>query len=142
LVWKPEIDLTVGIKRQSEIMNILRNYCKEENIAIGIGYIEREGNKLYSSYLVIDKNGNDIINYRRISSGWRIKNVDTKIYKEGTKFYIFKFMGYKMFIRLCGDFWTDDVIEKIPKDNIDIVLWPVFVSWDNKKWEHLNLVNI
>jgi len=133
LVWKPEIDLAVGIKRQSEKMDMLRNCCKEGNIAIGIGYIEREENKLYSSYLVIDKNGNDIVNYRRISSGWRIENVDIKTYKEGTEFSIFKFMGYKMTIGLCGDFWTDNIIENFSRDRIEIVLWPVFVSWNNKK---------
>ena len=133
LVWKPEIDLATGIKRQSQIMNILRNCCKEKNMAVGIGYIEREENKLYSSYLVIDKNGNEIANYRRMSSGWRIENVDTNIYKEGTEFCIFEFMGYKMTIGLCGDFWTDEIVKKLPKDSIDIVLWPVFVSSDNKK---------
>jgi predicted amidohydrolase len=133
LVWKPEIDLAVGIARQSEIMDKLRNCCKEENIAIGIGYIEREENKLYSSYLVIDKDGNDIANYRRISNGWRIENVDSKTYKEGTEFSIFEFMGYKMTVGLCGDFWTDEIIKKFPKHNIDIALWPVFVSRDNKK---------
>ena len=133
LVWKPENDLAVGIKRRSEIMDKLRNCCNEENIAIGIGYIEREENKLYSSYLVIDKNGNDIANYRRISIGWRKDDVDIKIYKEGTEFYIFEFMGYKMTIGLCGNFWTDEIIDKFPRDNIEIVLWPVFVSWNNKK---------
>jgi len=133
LVWKPEIDLAVGIKRQSKTMDTLRNCCKEENIAVGIGYIELEENKLYSSYLVIDKNGNDIANYRRISSGWRIENADIKTYKEGTEFSIFEFMGCKMTVGLCGDFWRDEIIKIFPKDNIDIVLWAVFVSWDNKK---------
>jgi N-carbamoylputrescine amidase len=133
LVWKPEIDLAIGIKRQSERMNVLRNCCKQKNIALGIGYIEREDNKLYSSYLVIDKNGNDIANYRRMSTGWRIENADIKTYKEGTEFCTFEFMGYKMTVGLCGDFWTNEIIKKILKDNIDIVLWPVFVSWDNKK---------
>jgi len=114
LVWKPEIDLAVGISRQSELMDILRNCCKEENIAIGIGYIECEKNKIYSSYLVIDKNGNDMANYRRISSGWKIENVDIKTYKEGTEFSIFEFVGYKMTVGLCGDFWTNDIIDKFP----------------------------
>jgi N-carbamoylputrescine amidase len=49
LAWKPDIDLAVGIERQSKTMNILRNCCKEENIAIGIGYIEREDSKLLTN---------------------------------------------------------------------------------------------
>jgi N-carbamoylputrescine amidase len=136
LLWRPEEDLPVGIENGSEKMNILRKYCKEENIALGMGYIEREKNNLYSSYLVIDKSGNDLTNYRRISTGWRIRNSDENVYKEGKFFYIFEFMGYKMTIGLCGDFWTNDVIEKMPKE-IDIVLWPVFVDIDKKQWESL-----
>jgi N-carbamoylputrescine amidase len=134
LVWKPEEDLLVGIENKSEKMNILRRYCKEENMAIGMGYIEREKYYLYSSYLVIGKRGNDLTNYRRISRGWRAKRSDDNVYKEGENFYIFEFMGYKMTVGLCGDFWTDDVIKKLPK-NIDAVLWPVFVDIDKNQWE-------
>jgi N-carbamoylputrescine amidase len=115
LVWKPEEDLLVGIENKSEKMNILCKYCKEEKMAIGMGYIEREENNLYSSYLVIDKNENNLINYRRISRGWRTKNSDSNVYKEGEYFHIFEFMGYKMTVGLCGDFWTDDVIKNFQR---------------------------
>ena len=134
LIWKPEDDLRMGLEKGSETMNILRIYCKEKSIALGMGYIEREGNSLYSSYLVIDKNGNDLINYRRISRGWRIKNSDNEIYREGIEFYIFEFMEHKMTVGLCGDFWTDEVIKKLPKE-IDLVLWPVFVDIGRIQWE-------
>ena len=134
LTWKPDEDLMVGIERKSKIMDMLRSCCNKENMAIGIGYIEREEKKLYSSYLVIDKDGKDLMNYRRISRGWRTKNSDNSTYMEGTSFSVFDFMGYKMTAGLCGDFWTDEVIKKLPKD-IDTVLWPVFVHWNKSQWE-------
>jgi N-carbamoylputrescine amidase len=134
LAWNPEKDLKVGIERNSEIMNILRRRCKEQNIAMGIGYIERDGGKLYSSYLVLDKSGEDLINYRRISRGWRIKNADAEVYREGTEYFVFDFTGHKMTAGLCGDFWTDEAIEKLPKD-VDMVLWPVFVDYNRLDWE-------
>jgi N-carbamoylputrescine amidase len=134
LVWKPEKDMAVGIEKKSETMNILRRHCEEENIALGMGYIEREKDKLYSSYLIIDKLGNDLVNYRRISKGWRVKRSDNEVYLEGTDFYVFEFMGHRMTIGLCGDFWAEEVLKKIPKD-IDAVLWPVFVDIDKKQWE-------
>jgi predicted amidohydrolase len=136
LVWRPEDDLLVGIENGSEKMNILRKYCKEENMAIGMGYIEREGNSLYSSYLIVDKNGSDLANYRRISKGWKVKNSDSNVYKEGEYFKTFEFMGHKMTVGLCGDFWNDDVTKKLPKD-IDTVLWPVFVDIDKDRWKLL-----
>jgi hypothetical protein len=58
-------------------------------MALGIGCIEKDANKLYSSYLIINNNGNDLINYKRISKGWRTKNSDENFYKEGNKFKIF-----------------------------------------------------
>jgi len=133
LIWKPENDLSVGIKRKSEIINIFCKNCKRVNITAGIGYYEREKNKLYSSYLIVDHNGNYLINYRRISKGWRTKDSDDNAYFEGTEFPVFEFMGHKMTVGLCGDFWEDNVIEKMPK-NIDIVLWPAFNFWDKNEW--------
>jgi N-carbamoylputrescine amidase len=134
LSWKHEKDLLVGIERKSKIMDTLRICCNKDNMAIGIGYIEREEEKLYSSYLVMDKNGKDLMNYRRISRGWRTKNSDIRTYIEGNTFYKFDFMDHKMTAGLCGDFWTDEVIDKLPKD-IDTVLWPVFVHWNKNQWE-------
>jgi N-carbamoylputrescine amidase len=135
LQWIPEKDLLVGIEKQSKMLNILRAYCNETEMALGMGYIERADDKLFSSYLVIDKKGNDLVNYRRISKGWRTQNSDNETYREGNKIYVFDYMSYKMSVDLCGDFWDDNVIQKIPKAKIDIMLWPVFVDWDIKQWE-------
>jgi len=136
--WNPKEDLLMGIERNSDVLVRIRNYCKEKNIAIGIGYIEREYIKLYCSYLIIDKKGNDLVNYRRISRGWRIKNSDNEVYKEGNGFYVFDFFGYKMTVALCGDFWEDEIIEKMPK-NVETVLWPVYVQWNKEQWENIQL---
>jgi hypothetical protein len=74
------------------------------------------------------------MNYRRISGGWRIKNSDNDVYCKGTDFYVFEFMGCRMTVGLCGDFLTNAVIEKLPKD-IDAVLWPAFVCFGKKQWK-------
>jgi N-carbamoylputrescine amidase len=140
LTWKVEEDLAIGIEKKSEVMDMLRSYCRDENIAVGMGYIERDGKKLFSSYIIIDKNGNELINYRRISKGWRTKNSDNQVYMEGTDFYVIDFMGHKMTVGLCGDFWTDEVIEKLP-NCIDTVLWPVYVCWDKNQWLNSELNN-
>jgi predicted amidohydrolase len=133
LEWVAEKDLLLGIERQSNKLNMLRKYCRKMDIALGIGYIEREGSTLFSSYLVINKKGNDLINYRRISKGWRLEKSDNNVYMEGTTFYVFDFMDHKITAGLCGDFWIDEVIYKLPKD-IDTVLWPAFVRYDKNEW--------
>jgi N-carbamoylputrescine amidase len=134
LSWKPDIDLNIGIKKDSDDIKLLREYCCNMNIAVGIGYIEKENGKLFSSYIIIDKNGNELTNYRRISKGWRAENSDANIYREGSLFETFEYYGHKMIVGLCGDFWTDDVITLLPK-NIDTVLWPVFIDYAKEEWD-------
>jgi len=133
LNWKPENDLLVGIPKNDIKIDVFRDYCKNKKIALGFGYIERDNKKLFSSYMIIDKNGNNLVNYRRISKGWRIKNCDIETYCEGVNFEIFEFMGHKMSIGICGDFWEDQVIRIFPK-NIDTLLWPNFrTDWEENE---------
>jgi N-carbamoylputrescine amidase len=56
------------------------------------------------------------------------------MYREGKEFYVFEFMGCRMSVGLCGDFWDDEVVKKLPKD-VDTILWPVFVCFDKNQWE-------
>jgi N-carbamoylputrescine amidase len=133
LSWKPDIDLNIGIEKDSDSIRSLREQCRTMNIALGVGYIEKENGKLFSSYIIIDNNGNELTNYRRISRYWRTKDSDDNTYQEGSKFETFEYYGYKMTVGLCGDFWTDEVIALVPKD-VDVVLWPVFVHWPKEEW--------
>jgi N-carbamoylputrescine amidase len=133
LSWKPDIDMNIGIEKNSDSIKSLREQCRIMNTAVGIGYIEKENGKLFSSYIIIDKNGNELVNYRRISRGWRTKDSDDSIYREGSQFETFEYYGYKMTVGLCGDFWTDYVIALLPKD-VDAVIWPVFVGFTKDEW--------
>jgi N-carbamoylputrescine amidase len=134
LTWKYNNDLKIGIEIDHNIIKNLGKHCKELNISLGVGYIERKDEKLYSSYLIIDNNGRNIVNYQRISKGWRTKYSDDNFYKEGKEIKTFEYMGRRMAIGLCGDFWTDEVIELLPK-NIDAILWPVFICYKKNEWE-------
>ncbi|MCL2411724.1 MAG: hypothetical protein FWC97_08790 [Treponema sp.] len=133
LNWKPEDDLLVGIQKYDKKIDVFRDHCNNNKIALGFGYIERDDKKLYSSYMIINKNGNILANYRRISNGWRIKDCDIKTYCEGEKFEIFEFMNHKMSIGICGDLWEDELIKIFPK-NIDTLLWPNFrTDWEENE---------
>ena len=135
LNWDPVNDINVGIERNSEIIMELIGYCKKINIALGFGYIEKENNNLFCSYMVVDKNGNILTNYKRMSKGWRTENSDDLFYKEGKEFTVFEYMGNKMTVGICGDFWIDEIIEAIPKE-IDTILWPTFYSYTKSEWEY------
>ena len=53
---------------------IIREICsmaKEYTIAVSFGFIEKDGDVFFSSQMTIDKNGQIIDLYRRVSPGWK-----------------------------------------------------------------------
>ena len=55
LSWNYEIDKNIAITRDSFIMDKLKNLSEKYNIDLGIGYIEREREQIFSSFVVIEK---------------------------------------------------------------------------------------
>jgi len=133
LSWEYEKDITVALSAESKVIREIADACGKNHVAIGLGYIELFQNELYSSYIIIGKDGNTIHNYKRISAGWKEWGTDSH-YKEGTVIGSFSFMDKKFSIGLCGDFWEEDILEQYGKCNTDYVCWPVFTDYKRKEW--------
>ncbi len=106
------------------------------DIAIAFGYYENAKGVIYSSYLVLDRNGERICNYRRVSEGWRIQEACAD-YREGKEFISFELDEKEFAIMLCGDFWEDHLLSKIIEldDKVDAFLWPVHCDYKVSFWE-------
>lgn len=126
-------DLKIAITMESNVINEISKCAKENKIAVCFGYFELYDGFIYSSQITINKNGNIINNYRRISEGWREKNSGPK-YKEGVGFSTFTLENKKFTIGLCGDLWYQKNINKINKIEADMVLWPVYTDYDYNDW--------
>lgn len=133
LTWNFEIDKNIAISQSDEIIEEIASYVKKKEVAVSFGYFELFDNSIYSSQIVIDKLGKIIFNYRRISTGWKIKSVDHH-YKEGKKFSTFIFKNNTITIALCGDLWYLENIKKIKELNADIILWPVYTDFNYEQW--------
>jgi len=133
LTWKPETDLQIAIEKDDELIQELQNYCQELGVALGFGYMEKDQNKVYCSYLIFDGNGCELTNYQRISTGWRFPNSDPNFYQEGKQLGVFEYQGCRFTTGLCGDFWDDQLVAKIPVDT-NIVLWPNFRTFGKEIW--------
>ena len=126
-------DQKIVVSKDDKLIQDLQNDARELGVGLGFGYIEEQEGKIYCSYLIFDKNGRELVNYRRIIDGWRFPNVDTDVYKEGEQLGVFEYQGCKFTIGLCGDFWDDQLVAKIPIDT-EIVLWPNFRTFDKDVW--------
>lgn len=145
LDWVYEKDIKNAVSIDSDIFVSISNASKQYSVAIAFGYIEKDGEYMYSSYAVINEVGSLIYNYRRVSHGWKPPSVwDNPFYREGNAFLSFTYMGRKFSVGLCGDFWYDENIEQVQKLGSDYVLWPLFVddetdgasNWGEDKYEY------
>ena len=134
LIWDYEIDKLVAIDQNSDYIKTIINKAKQCKIAVSFGYIEIDNDKLYSSYMTISKDGIMVNNYRRVSIGWKEVICDDIRYCEGVDFSVFTLLNKKIIVGLCGDFWSDESIEALNKNNFDIVLWPVFINYTKVEW--------
>jgi N-carbamoylputrescine amidase len=130
LCWKYDTDKDMAVSADSEIMNRLKSFTIQYGLGIAFGYIERDGESLYSSYAVIDA-GKIIHNYRRISRGWKEFELTDGHYSEGDDTSLFSFRGEKFMVGLCGDLW--DYPERFKTDVR--LIWPVYVNYELDEWD-------
>lgn len=135
LSWKYEIDKDIAISLDSMIIENIKKVAYENQVAVAFGYIEKCDNRLYCSYLFIDRNGKIINNYRRVSKGWKEYFKTDQHYCEGESFSSYEYLNKRFVTALCGDLWDNDNIKKIDKIEKDIVIWPLYVNYSLSQWK-------
>ncbi len=131
LSWNYEIDKDIAITKYSTIMEKLKNLSEKYNIDLGVGYIEREREQIFSSFVVIEK-GKIIHNYRRITKNWKEYSITDEHYCEGETSDTFIYKNREFKITLCGDMWICH--EKFKTNGI--LLWPVYCNFSKDEWEN------
>lgn len=133
LSWDYEKDKAIGIDLDDDIIKEIKLAARENSIAVSFGMIEKADEALYSSQITIDKAGEVIDVFRRVSDGWKEPIADAH-YKEGDGFHTFDFEGKKILVGICGDFWHDELIQKAADIEKNLVLWPVYTDFEPRVW--------
>ena len=130
LSWSFESDKNIAISQDSTTMQEICALTVQFGVDLLIGYIERDGEELFSSCAVIEK-GKIIHNYRRVSKGWKQYDITDFHYQEGNEIKPFSYHGKDFLLAICGDLW--DYPERF-KTNC-IVLWSVFCDFEEEHYE-------
>ena len=130
LCWDYETDRQMAVDQNSETMDYLRGLTVRYGTGLLFGYIEKEGDKIYSSCAVLAE-GKTVHNYRRISRGWKEFSKTDSHYREGTETGEFTFHGKKIMPALCGDMW--DYPERFRTEHL--LIWPVYCDYTTEEWE-------
>ncbi|MBR1954859.1 MAG: carbon-nitrogen hydrolase family protein [Clostridia bacterium] len=127
--WSYVNDQAVAISKNSNTMQRIENLSKQYATDLAFGYLEADGESLYSSYAIII-NGKLAFNYRRISAGWKEYELTDSHYKEGTEILTFFYKGHNVAVALCGDLW--EYPQRFASD--DLLIWPVYVDFTVDEW--------
>ncbi len=130
LSWDYEYDKAIAVTQDSEIIEKLAAFTCQYGVDLLFGYIERAGEQLYSSCMLLSE-GKVLHNYRRMSIGWKEYSRTDGHYCEGECAEDFVYRDRKMRIALCGDLW--EFPEKFKTDGL--LLWPVYVNFSLPEWQ-------
>lgn len=118
--YKSDVEIA-RFKNSIEIASI-KDALKEKDMAIGLGYRENFKGGLYNSYMVLGKNGKEIINYRTNSTTWKVGNACAD-YREGEKLYSFKFKDKEVGVLTYFDLVDESNLSKLINMDAEVDLF-------------------
>ncbi len=134
LCWEYEADQKIALENTSDAVRQLLQWTEQYHTALLTGYLEKDGERLYSSCMVLAK-GKILHNYRRISKGWKEYRKTDEHYAEGKETGEFRFLEKSIMIALCGDLW--EFPERFQTGGL--LIWPVYVNFSTAEWERQQL---
>lgn len=131
LNWNYEADRYMAITTDGETFARICRLSEEIGIDVLFGFIEREGETLYSSAALVARGRLHQL-YRRISRGWKVYWRTDDHYREGDSVPVFAYRGKRFAVALCGDLW--EYPERFSLGE-DVLLWPVHISYTQQEWD-------
>ena len=135
LTFDPDHDQQWAVDHSDAPISWLRDLARTVHSGIGVGYFRFHQGKWTSNYLIISNQGDILLDYARMSPGWKIRDADPQLYTEGTQSGIFHYHGKQIGVLLCGDGWTDEVVSAMVSRQPDLVFWPVYVCFPLAEWK-------
>ena len=133
LCWDFETDRNTCVSVDSPLFRRICAMSREIGIDLLFGFMERDGDALYSSCALV-ADGSLLRLYRRVSRGWKEFTRTDSHYREGEEIRTFRYRGLTCMIALCGDLW-DDTAPLFADREPDLLLWPVYVCYTPEEWE-------
>ena len=136
LSWDYSADLARGLRMDSAPIQKIAALSREMGIDVSFGFIERDGEELYSSCALVE-GGEITYAYRRITAGWKARACwNHPHYREGDAVSIVQWRGKKLMFALCGDLWERP--ERFT-GAADALIWPVYIDYTPAEWAEARL---
>jgi len=136
----PEHDLPLGQAVPGEVTDRLGTLARRHQVYVGIGMLEREGNCLYDTAVLLGRDGDLGLKYRRIQPQWHGSKADPNVYRQGDEMPMASTEFGRLCFAICGDLFDDAIAARIRQISPDYVLWPIARnfsdgSFNQDKWD-------
>jgi len=105
-----------------------------------MGLLERDGECLYDSAVLLGPNGDIRLKYRRIQPQWHGRNADPNVYRPGDRMLAVSTPWGSLAFAICGDLFDDSIVAQVRAVSPDYLLWPIARSFsdgsfDQGRWD-------
>ena len=112
----------------------LSTLAKKYRIMISIGLVEKEGNKLYDSVVLIDSKGEILLKHRKINLLTELMNPP---YTSGDTVSVVNTRFGRIGLLICADTFRDDLLKQMREKKPDLLIIPYGWAEKREKWpEH------
>ncbi|MHB9031507.1 MAG: carbon-nitrogen hydrolase family protein [Anaerolineae bacterium] len=120
----PAHDLPLGQVIPGPVTAVFARLCRERNVWLGLGLLERAGFCLYDSALLFNPGGKIVLHYRRIQPQWHGKEADQAVYRQGSKVMAVETPFGRLVFLVCGDLFDDAILARLHAARPDLLLFP------------------
>ena len=130
-----EVDRTLATEIPGHLADRLGAIARKFRIYMAIGLLERDDGRLYDTAVLFDRDGDILLKYRRISSGWHSRNVPATLYCEGDSFETAEIQGIRFGFLICGDLFEPEAFRLAQEARPDVLIVPLSRSFEHGEYD-------
>jgi N-carbamoylputrescine amidase len=136
----PAHDLPLGQPIPGPATERLAALARERALCLATGLLEREGQCLYDSAVLLGPDGAIHLHYRRIQPQWHGRDADPAVYRQGEAIAVAATPLGRLAVLLCGDLFDDAIVARVRDAQPDVLLFPFARgfgdgSFDQGRWD-------
>jgi predicted amidohydrolase len=120
----PAHDLPLGQSIPGPATDRLGAFTRRHDAWLGFGLLEREGDTLYDSAVLLGSDGTVVLTYRRNQPQWHAKAADPAVYRQGSHIGVAQTPFGRFGFLLCGDLFDDGIVSRFRALRPDWLLFP------------------
>ena len=133
----PDHDLLLGQPIPCPATERLAAAARRHGLYVAFGLLERHGQCLYDSCVLLDPDGATAFRYRRIQPQWHGRKADPRVYRQGDRVEVADTPFGRVSCLLCGDLFDAAIVGRLREARPDILLFPFARNFGDGRFDQV-----